>query len=100
MGSAVANVFRPEFDETRDRPGFRAQRARVGQQVGAERLGASIWEVPSGEAAYPYHLHLGEEELVIVPPAALLCALRTAGVSWKQARSSASRAAKLVRTNS
>lgn len=62
----MANVFRPEFDEPRDHPGFRAQRARVGQQVGAERLGASIWEVPAGEAAYPYHLHLGEEELVVV----------------------------------
>jgi uncharacterized cupin superfamily protein len=62
----VANVFRPEFDESRDHPGFRARRARVGQQVGAERLGASLWEVPAGGAAYPYHLHLGEEELVVV----------------------------------
>jgi uncharacterized cupin superfamily protein len=62
----VANVNDPEFDETRDHPGFRALRARVGKRAGAERLGASIWEVPAGEAAYPYHLHLGEEELVIV----------------------------------
>ena len=62
----MANIHEPEFDEPRDHPGFRALRARVGQQVGAERLGASIWEVPAGEAAYPYHLHLGEEELVIV----------------------------------
>ena len=62
----MANIHDPEFDETRDHPGFRALRARVGKQVGAERLGVSIWEVPAGEAAYPYHLHLGEEELVIV----------------------------------
>jgi uncharacterized cupin superfamily protein len=62
----VANVFEPEFDEPRDHPGFRALRARVGQRAGAERLGASVWEVPAGEAAYPYHLHLGEEELVVV----------------------------------
>lgn len=26
----------------------------------------SLWEVPAGEAAYPYHHHLVEEELVIV----------------------------------
>jgi uncharacterized cupin superfamily protein len=26
----------------------------------------SLWEVPPGEAAYPYHAHLTEEELVIV----------------------------------
>jgi uncharacterized cupin superfamily protein len=62
----MANIHEPEFDELREHPGFRARRARVGRQIGAERLGASIWEVPAGEAAYPYHLHLGEEELVIV----------------------------------
>ncbi len=62
----MPNLHHPEFDDSRDHPGFRALRARLGQQVGAERLGASIWEVPAGEAAYPYHLHLGEEELVIV----------------------------------
>ena len=62
----MPNIHEPEFDELRDHPGFRALRGRVGKQVGAERLGASVWEVPAGEAAYPYHLHLGEEELVIV----------------------------------
>ncbi len=25
-----------------------------------------MWEVPPGQAAYPYHHHLGEEELVVV----------------------------------
>ena len=62
----MVSIYEPEFDEARDHPGFRALRARVGKQAGAMRLGASIWEVPAGEAAYPYHLHLGEEELVIV----------------------------------
>ena len=62
----MANVFEPEFDESRDHPGFRARRARVGKQAGARRLGASVWEIPAGEAAYPYHLHLGEEELLVV----------------------------------
>jgi len=41
-------------------------RARVGSQADAERLGASVWEVPPGQAAYPYHFHLVEEELLIV----------------------------------
>jgi uncharacterized cupin superfamily protein len=62
----VANVFEPEFDEPRDHPGFRARRARVGRQIGAERLGVSLWEIDPGEAAYPYHLHLGEEEVLVV----------------------------------
>ncbi len=63
----MANLHRPEFDENRgDHEGFRARRARIGYQVRSERIGASLWEVPPGEAAYPYHYHLGEEELLIV----------------------------------
>jgi len=26
----------------------------------------SLWDVPPGEAAYPYHWHLAEEELIVV----------------------------------
>ena len=47
-------------------PGFRSQRARLGWQLASQRLGASIWEIEPGEAAYPYHYHLAEEELLIV----------------------------------
>jgi uncharacterized cupin superfamily protein len=62
----VPNLFDPEFDELRGQEGFQARRARIGRQAGADRLGLSIWEVPPGQAAYPYHLHLGEEEVLIV----------------------------------
>ncbi len=62
----MANVYEPEFDEPRDHDGFRAKRARVGIQIGAERLGISVWELPPGQAAYPYHFHLGEEEAIVV----------------------------------
>jgi uncharacterized cupin superfamily protein len=61
-----ANLNDPDFDEIRDHEGFRARRARIGRQVGSERLGVSLWEIPPGQAAYPYHLHLTEEELVVV----------------------------------
>jgi uncharacterized cupin superfamily protein len=60
------NIERPDFDEIREQDGFRANRARLGRQAGAERLGLSLWEVPPGQAAYPYHAHLTEEEIVIV----------------------------------
>jgi uncharacterized cupin superfamily protein len=60
------NINEPVFDEPREHPGFRARRARVSRQAGSERLGLSLWEVPPGEAAYPYHYHHGEEELVVV----------------------------------
>lgn len=62
----MPNIEEPIFDEPREHPGFRCQRARLGRQAGAERLGLSLWEVPPGEAAFPYHHHLGEEELIVV----------------------------------
>jgi uncharacterized cupin superfamily protein len=60
------SVERPDFDEPRDRDGFRAQRARVGRQAGAEKLGASVWDLPPSQAVCPYHWHAGEEELLVV----------------------------------
>jgi uncharacterized cupin superfamily protein len=60
------NVNQPEFEEIRDQPGFVARRARMGRQMGSEKLGVSWWDLPPGEAAYPYHWHLTEEELLVV----------------------------------
>src|SRR4051812_25058999 len=62
----MVNVYEPEFDEPRDAEGFAARRARLGYQLATERLGVSLWELPPGQAAYPLHYHLSEEELVIV----------------------------------
>ena len=62
----MVNIEEPHYDEPRDGEGFRCNRARISRQAGAQRLGVSLWEVPPGEAAYPYHAHLTEEELVIV----------------------------------
>src|SRR3954447_20208467 len=63
---AVVNINQPAFDDSRDEPGFRARRAKVGFQAGAQKIGLSYWEVDPGEAAYPYHVHLTEEELILV----------------------------------
>ncbi|MGH2834098.1 MAG: cupin domain-containing protein [Solirubrobacteraceae bacterium] len=62
----VANINEPVFDEPREHPGFRCLRARLSRQAGSERLGLSLWELPPGEAAYPYHYHLTEEEFLVV----------------------------------
>ena len=64
--SGMPNIHRPEFDDHRDEPGFVARRARVGLAAGAQRLGASLWEVEPGQAAYPYHAHMAEEELLVI----------------------------------
>jgi uncharacterized cupin superfamily protein len=62
----MANIYRPRFEEG-DRPeGFRARRARIGYELGLELIGCSLWELPAGEAAYPYHFHYADEELIVV----------------------------------
>ena len=60
------NLRDADFDEPREVEGFRAQRARIARQLGSEKLGLSYWELPPGQAAYPYHWHLTEEELLVV----------------------------------
>jgi uncharacterized cupin superfamily protein len=60
------NIARPLFDEPREHPGFTCSRARLGRQVGTEKVGLSLWDLPPGQAAYPYHWHVAEEEVVVV----------------------------------
>lgn len=62
----MPNIHEPDFEETGERPGFSGRRARLGHQAGAERLGASLYELPPGNAPFPLHYHLGNEELLIV----------------------------------
>ena len=62
----MVNIDKPDYDELRGGDGFTCRRARISRQAGAERLGLSLWDLPPGEAAYPYHAHLTEEELVVV----------------------------------
>ena len=64
--SATVSIADPRFDEVRDHPGFNCRRARLGRQAGTEKLGMSLFELPAGEAAYPFHFHLAEEEIVVV----------------------------------
>jgi uncharacterized cupin superfamily protein len=60
------NVFGPEFDSRESRTGFASRRARVGRQAAAEHLGASVYELEPGSAAFPYHYHFANEELLVV----------------------------------
>jgi uncharacterized cupin superfamily protein len=64
--SAAASIAAPVFDELREHPGFECSRARLGRQVGSEKLGLSLCELPPGQAAYPFHFHLAEEEIVVL----------------------------------
>ena len=45
---------------------FGGRRQRVGAHLGAQRLGYSFYSVPSGKAAFPYHTHSRNEELIYI----------------------------------
>jgi uncharacterized cupin superfamily protein len=61
----VANVFDPEWVEREQAP-FLGRAARVGAQAGAERLGATLYEIDPGSCGSPFHIHHGNEELIVV----------------------------------
>jgi uncharacterized cupin superfamily protein len=61
------DISDPEFRYDPDDPaGFRAGMVRTGPQLGARRTGASVYELPPGEALCPYHYEYGEEEWLLV----------------------------------
>lgn len=62
----MPNAFEPDFEESNEQPGFSWQRAALGRQARAERLGASLFSLPPGQAPFPLHYHLGNEEMLIV----------------------------------
>jgi uncharacterized cupin superfamily protein len=62
----MPNIYDPEFDAERDAPPYVWQRSRISRQAGSERLGASLFDVPPGAATFPLHLHLHNEELLVV----------------------------------
>jgi uncharacterized cupin superfamily protein len=49
-----------------DPEGFRSRMARFGPTIGAEQLGASVYELDPGESICPYHYEFPEEEWLLV----------------------------------
>ncbi len=61
------DISDPDFSyDPSDPAGFRAGMLRTGPQLGARRTGASVYELPPGEALCPYHYEHGEEEWLLV----------------------------------
>jgi uncharacterized cupin superfamily protein len=61
------NINRPEIVHDDDDPeGFLTGYDRFGPKIGASQLGATIYELPPGQALCPYHYEYPEEEWVIV----------------------------------
>jgi len=45
---------------------FGGLRQRVGAHLGAQKLGYSFYTVPPGKAAFPYHTHTCNEEMIYI----------------------------------
>jgi len=45
---------------------FGGARQRVGAAIGAKKLGYSFFTVPPGKAAFPFHLHHTNEEMIYI----------------------------------
>src|SRR6266542_1315957 len=64
----IFNLFaeQQEWDGEQDRDCYRHRVARIGGRLGAEGLGASLYELPPGESTWPYHYEHASEEWVLV----------------------------------
>ena len=61
------NISDPGFTYDPDDPeGFRSGMLRVGPDLGAQETGASVYELPPGQAVCPFHYEYGEEEWALV----------------------------------
>ena len=60
------NVFSGALEPGFERGGYGARWQRVGPLVGAERIGASVYELDEGQQTFPYHFHHGVEEWLLV----------------------------------
>jgi len=61
------NLYDVETEPVAERPpGFQVSRVRVGKLVGAAALGLTVYDLPPGQSAFPYHYELGREEWLLV----------------------------------
>jgi uncharacterized cupin superfamily protein len=62
----IFNLYGENWDEPRDREGWRIKEAFVGHHIGGELIGASMSEIEPGSKHWPYHTHHSNEEWAIV----------------------------------
>lgn len=62
----MANIFKPEWNASQQRDPFVWKRAKIGRQTGAEKLGASLFELPPGASTFPLHIHHANEEMIVL----------------------------------
>ncbi len=60
------NLLHGELGDASRRPGSSYRGVRVADEIGAERLGGSLYELGTGQQICPYHFHYANEEWLLV----------------------------------
>lgn len=62
----MVNVDSLQWSEGRRGDRYEWRRIQLGAAAGGEKLGCSLYEIPPGRRAFPYHSHLANEEAIYV----------------------------------
>jgi uncharacterized cupin superfamily protein len=60
------NIHTVPLDRSQEQPGYSWTAAVLGPHIGAEQVGATLYELPPGQASFPYHYEYGCEEWLLV----------------------------------
>lgn len=60
------NLLADEWDEEFTRPGWTSREVNLAPRIGAELLGARMYELDPQQRLFPYHLHYANEEWLLV----------------------------------
>jgi uncharacterized cupin superfamily protein len=60
------NLYGDEWEHEQEREGYRWRALMIGPLLGAEMLGATVYELPPGEKSFPYHYEYATEEWLLV----------------------------------
>lgn len=66
MTPTVVDIDDAEWKESSHGETFAAMGARLGLAAGNEKLGCTLYEVPSGKSQCPFHYHTANEEALYV----------------------------------
>jgi uncharacterized cupin superfamily protein len=65
--TGIFNIFdEPEWERENERDGYRHRSIAIGPRIGAEQLGATVYELPPGERTWPFHWETVSEEWLLV----------------------------------
>ena len=87
------NLFHGELqheDEQYRRPGYAKRNVRVGEAIGGDLIGGTIYELEEGERVCPYHYHYGSRNGCTWSQGSRRCGSPTASARSGRATSSAS----------